>query len=589
MLESLEQRQLLASDFAITQFVAFGEEQVELDKGVSVQAGLIGSNDGVDVDKDSTTQGLVGGGKLRVDKSTIVNGDVIFNGKVEFQKQIIVHGNVDAGGKITIDKNATINGDVTSAGKIDRDSGVIVTGTTTEFGAPELFAPVSLPPITPLDEDISTGTGESTTLSPGNYGKLELGKNDVLHLSAGEYFFREIRADWNVDLVLDVTEGEIAIFVSGKVEFGKDLDVSLVGGGAENVYLETHGKFNLKKNGEWFGTIFAPFDKIVLENGTQFVGAAYSGKTVKVDEGSTLQLVPATRLLGGHGDTDAPVIAAALASDTGASGSDNITSDPAVSGAVADASIITQFLVSIPDLAAGPFDVTTQLGPGGAFLLDRALLESRLATTLGDGSYTIRLQAKDQFDNLSAFFDVPLTLDTTIATPVINSIELDTGARTSDGVTSDDNLLFHGTAEPGSTVSISRTGAGFLGTAATDVSGNWSFDFMAILIDGEYEFTATAEDLAGNTSSLSSVFAVTVDTSAPATPLNLDLVAASDTGVSNSDNLTADTTPTFSVDAEPGSLVSLFANGVLVAQGTSSGSVELTTSELADGVYDFTT
>ncbi len=189
---------LLATDFAITQFVTFGEEKVEFDKGITVHAGLVGSNGAVDIDRDSTTQGLVGGGKLEVDKSTIVNGNVIFNGKVDLQKHIVVHGDVDSGGEITIDKNATINGDVTSADEIDLDSGVIVTGTVTEFGTPKEFAPVSFPPITQLDDDILPGTGETITLSPGTYGRLLLKKDSTLELSSGKYYFSEIKAEENL-------------------------------------------------------------------------------------------------------------------------------------------------------------------------------------------------------------------------------------------------------------------------------------------------------------------------------------------------------------------------------------------------------
>ena len=57
---------------------------------------------------------------------------------------------------------------------------------------------------------------------------------------------------------------------------------------------------------------------------------------------------------------------------------------------------------------------------------------------------------------------------------------------------------------------------------------------------------------------------VTVGPTAPTVP---DLVAASDTGVSGTDNVTRDTTPTFTGTAEPGGTVSVFANGNLI--GTS--------------------
>src|SRR5207237_5340734 len=67
-----------------------------------------------------------------------------------------------------------------------------------------------------------------------------------------------------------------------------------------------------------------------------------------------------------------------------------------------------------------------------------------------------------------------------------------------------------------------------------------------------------------------------------------DLAAASDSGASNSDNITNDTTPTFTGTALPGAAVTVFANGTLVGSGTAnaSGIYTITTSPLADGTYE---
>ncbi len=88
---------------------------------------------------------------------------------------------------------------------------------------------------------------------------------------------------------------------------------------------------------------------------------------------------------------------------------------------------------------------------------------------------------------------------------------------------------------------------------------------------------------------------VTLDTLAPATAAAPDLLASSDTGGINVDNVTTITTPTFAGTAEPNSLVRVYADhGVgpaLVGQGFASaglGHYQITVGALADAVYNIT-
>lgn len=80
-----------------------------------------------------------------------------------------------------------------------------------------------------------------------------------------------------------------------------------------------------------------------------------------------------------------------------------------------------------------------------------------------------------------------------------------------------------------------------------------------------------------------------LDTTPPVSPSVPILNTTSDTGVSDSDHITADNTPTFSGTAESGSTVTLYANGQSV--GTvlaAAGNWSITTSALADGDYTIT-
>ena len=71
----------------------------------------------------------------------------------------------------------------------------------------------------------------------------------------------------------------------------------------------------------------------------------------------------------------------------------------------------------------------------------------------------------------------PYVVDTSIAAPVITAISDDTGASATDRITRDTTLILSGTAAAGTTVTLSRAGAGALGTATVAPDGSWTFDY----------------------------------------------------------------------------------------------------------------
>ncbi|WP_230957936.1 Ig-like domain-containing protein, partial [Burkholderia diffusa] len=102
-------------------------------------------------------------------------------------------------------------------------------------------------------------------------------------------------------------------------------------------------------------------------------------------------------------------------------------------------------------------------------------------------------------------------------------------------------------------------------------SGNWTIQTTS-LADGTHSLTATAVDLAGNTSPASSTLPVRID-STTTTP-SLTLASSSDTfgaGTSgtNHDNITSSTQPVINGTAEPGSYVQLYdvTGGTTVSVG----------------------
>ena len=164
----------------------------------------------------------------------------------------------------------------------------------------------------------------------------------------------------------------------------------------------------------------------------------------------------------------------------------------------------------------------------------------------------------------------------------------DTGASSTDNITQDNTPTLTGTAEAGSTVTI-KDGASVLGTTIANSAGAWSFTTRG-LGEGPHALTATATDKAGNTGPASGSLAVTIDTSPPPKPSKPDLAAASDTGISSTDNITRDTTPTLTGTAEAGSTVTI-RDGASVLGTTvanSAGAWSFTTGGLGEGPHALT-
>ncbi|WP_040392170.1 S-layer family protein, partial [Cellvibrio sp. BR] len=121
--------------------------------------------------------------------------------------------------------------------------------------------------------------------------------------------------------------------------------------------------------------------------------------------------------------------------------------------------------------------------------------------------------------------------------------------------------------------------------------GAWSLS-APLTADSANNFVIVVEDAAGNLSAAVDVPTITEDSIAPAAPAAADLLAASDSGASDTDDLTSNTTPTLTGTAEPNSTVTLTSDldgvvGTAVADG--AGDWSITASTLSPGVHSLTT
>ncbi|MEF3675252.1 Ig-like domain-containing protein, partial [Citrobacter freundii] len=181
--------------------------------------------------------------------------------------------------------------------------------------------------------------------------------------------------------------------------------------------------------------------------------------------------------------------------------------------------------------------------------------------------------------------------------PVIIAVTDDvadiTGSINNNGLTNDDKPKIEGKAEAGSQVKIYDNGT-LLTTITADINGNWNYTPTSALGQGAHVFTVTATDAANNTSAAAS-WKIIVDSIAPSVPV-ITLIyddVGSITGNVANNGFTNDKTPTISGTGEPGSLVTLYDNGLQMAvffiDRTGTWSHNVTTDEaLAEGTHRFT-
>ncbi|NBR08007.1 MAG: hypothetical protein EBT92_19905, partial [Planctomycetes bacterium] len=296
------------------------------------------------------------------------------------------------------------------------------------------------------------------------------------------------------------------------------------------------------------------------------------------------------------------------ATDTGTSNTDNITSDntPDFQGVV-DSNSIAQ-VGDFVEIYSG----TTLVGVGkvvldansgnlvwsvtvGTTASGYTLNTIPANTVLADGAQAISAKFRTPAGTASAFSQaLTIVVDTIAPTAPSGAPDLaassDTGTSSTDNLTKDTTPTFTGTGGvPGDTVNL-YAGSTLVGTAIVAPDGSYSVSASPALTDGTYAFTTKYVDPAGNLSTASSSISVTIDSTPPAVPPTPDLVASSDTGASNSDNITADNTPTFAGFGTPGDTIKIYVDGVLAGSALVdvNGNWSITANSIADGVHQIT-
>ncbi|MGX9870918.1 Ig-like domain-containing protein [Enterobacter mori] len=215
---------------------------------------------------------------------------------------------------------------------------------------------------------------------------------------------------------------------------------------------------------------------------------------------------------------------------------------------------------------------------------------------LADGVHTFVAEAINDIGQVSPQTGgFPVTVDTSAPGEVTGFIVSDnegpkTGVLSNGDTTDDATPTISGKAEPGSVVHVYVNGQEN-GTAVADANGNWTYT-TGSLADGEYTFTARAEDSAGNLGAENAGVTVTLDTSSvPVTIVRVMDDKGTVTGELKANDVTDDARPDIIGKAKAGSIVTIKDGSVVLGTVTADASGNWTftpTSDLGDGVHNIT-
>jgi hypothetical protein len=276
-----------------------------------------------------------------------------------------------------------------------------------------------------------------------------------------------------------------------------------------------------------------------------------------------------------------PAVADLVAtSDSGSSATDNVTNDatPTFSGAASSVEANATVKLFVDGVLKGQA------------VADASGTWAITATSVSDGVHAVTVTATDAANNTSLASDpLSVTIDTSVpAAPTALDLQTDSdsGASDIDDLTNDTTPTVTGSALTGTTVTL-RSGATPIGTGSVPAT-TWTITASS-LSDGVKSITAIATDVAGNLSEPSVALSLTIDAASPAAPSIPDLSAGSDTGISDSDDITTDTTLTFSGTAEDGETVTINAGGNALGSATvAAEGWTITTTGVGDGVHSIT-
>jgi hypothetical protein len=321
-------------------------------------------------------------------------------------------------------------------------------------------------------------------------------------------------------------------------------------------------------------------------NGSPFAGASFSGVSLTAagsangESGTVGWTTPAVQPTS----QNYSLVVSFLANTTINESPSTITITFTIAAAPSDTTPPNTAITSAPDSPTGSTSAaftytSTESGSTFGCSLDGAAFASCPAggksySGLAGGSHTFEVRATDGAGNTDASpashswtidLDAP---DTTIVTaPAV--------------LTNDVDAAFSYTSSEGGSTFECKLDLGSFGACAA--SGR-SYSGLA---EGAHSFAVRATDAVGNTDASPASYDWTIDLTPPAVSAP-DLTDVSDAGVSQVDDVTNDSAPSFTGTAEDGSLVELLREGTVVDSTIAAGGTwAFSSAALVEGTYGF--
>ncbi|WP_233053614.1 Ig-like domain-containing protein, partial [Motilimonas cestriensis] len=344
-------------------------------------------------------------------------------------------------------------------------------------------------------------------------------------------------------------------------------------------------------------TFIAPNEAPVfssLNGGATFVE---NGSAVSIDNDMTVADTELDALNGGNGNYDGATVTLAR---SGGANSQDVFSHTGLLGSLVQGNTFTYNASSVGTVTtnSGGTLVLTFNSSATSAIVDGVLQSIGYRNSSEDPASSVTLNftfndgsidstgSNQAVVNITAQNDTPT--DIALSATSINQSATGTGAAVATATSTDiDSSDSH-------SYSLVNANASDSGSCSAS-SGNSSFQFTANTLQtkvstqpGSYTICIQTSD--GNATFQESFTITVVDNVAPSAPSTPDLDSASDSGPSNTDNITNDTTPTLSGSAESGATVTLYSDqvgGGTTAIGSATatgGSWQITTTALAAGV-----
>ncbi|MCS7465415.1 PEP-CTERM sorting domain-containing protein [Stieleria sp. ICT_E10.1] len=281
----------VATDAKATDFAIYAGQMVTLDTYSTVLGDVYARENisvefGYGIQRPSRNRGNFYAVEDIVTTSSLIdiNGDLFANRDISFNSGTDVIGNATYGRDISANASSVVTGTVTQASNTVAS---IAMPHTTDFVAGSV--------------DYNLAGQEVVNLAPGSYRSVDLSGSslDELHLTSGDYFLRNLTLGISTDLYLDLSGGQINVYVEDDVDLGTGLQLYINGTEfvdpgdnpppsfvdlASEVTWEVHGDFEIGSGflNEFFGTVYTPDGNISVDT-QAFYGSMIAGRNVSGD------------------------------------------------------------------------------------------------------------------------------------------------------------------------------------------------------------------------------------------------------------------------------------------------------------------